>query len=130
MTKPTELNFIFQPRDDNADLVFVEVHDQNQNSVKVGTWAADGDYEQLTITLGDFEPAKPTVWSPPPIKERPEGFECLVWHRGRWRHVRWVRNHEMWMFGYGSPGIANELGRIFAPLPHEMDGDFWDGERS
>ena len=85
--------------------------------------AADA-LEQLT---------KPVVWSPPPIKDRPEGFECLVWHRGRWRHVRWVRNHNMWMFGYGSPGIANELGRQFAPLPDlnpGIYGDFWQGERS
>lgn len=80
-----------------------------------------------------IEAVRVKVWSPPPVHERPEGFECLVWHRGRWRHVRWVRNHKMWMFGYGSPGIDNDLGRQFAPLPElnpGIYGDFWSGERS
>lgn len=72
------------------------------------------------------EPAKPVVWSLPPIDDRPDSFQCLVWWQGRWRHVAWAKAHTMWMFGYGTPGIGNELGLMFAPLPHEMDGDFWN----
>jgi hypothetical protein len=73
----------------------------------------------------------PKVWSPPPEHERPEGFECLVWHRERWRHVKWVPNLRLWLFGYGSAGIE-DLGRMFAPLPwnHPPGTDFWDGQSS
>lgn len=29
--------------------VFIEAHDENGNSINVGEWAADGEYEALTI---------------------------------------------------------------------------------
>jgi len=69
-------------------------------------------------------------WFPPEGDVRPDGFECLAWHRGRWRHVKWTSTHRMWMFGYGSAGFM-DLGRAFAPLPwNTPDADFWQGENS
>ena len=61
--KPTVLNFTFQPQfvigEGPHDLVFIDVHDAEGKSIKVGTWAADGEYEQLTITAEDFAPRDP-----------------------------------------------------------------------
>lgn len=173
MSKPTELNIVFQPVDGSPDKLFVDVHDQDQKSVCVGTWSADGDWEQLTITPSDFAPVtmseavlsaqwsafsevleyintleektvpkkdiyaavmgmrpKPAVWTVPPPNERPDGYQCLLWHRGRWRHMAWVKQHNFWMFGYGSAGILDTETRRYAPLPDEMDGDFWEGDPS
>lgn len=69
-------------------------------------------------------------WFPPPIPERPDGFECLIWHRGRWRHVKWQTRHEGWTFGYGC-AFTSDLGRVFAPLPwNTPEADFWQGQPS
>lgn len=67
-------------------------------------------------------------WMPPPIAERPNGFECLIWHRGRWRHVCWSATHQGWMFGYASPHTLDTPDRLYLPLPegtpeHDFFGD-------
>lgn len=78
------------------------------------------------------EPA-PTVkpWQPPSRSERPDGFECLIWHRGRWRHVIWNATHAGWQFDYGSAMTIDGIDRPFAPLPtNTPEHNFWEGERS
>jgi len=67
-------------------------------------------------------------WRPPPPAEREDGLECLAYHRGKWRHVRWVRSQHMWILGYGGPFIRDGE-RSFAPLPPRKvgeKGDFYD----
>jgi hypothetical protein len=34
--------------------IFIEAHDENGNSIDVGEWAADGEYESLTIDCNKF----------------------------------------------------------------------------
>ncbi len=41
------------PQGPNQQL-FVEAHDENGKSINVGEWAADGDYESLTINLEEL----------------------------------------------------------------------------
>jgi len=70
---------------------------------------------------------------PPPIAERPDGFQCLIWHRQRWRHVAWSIQQQGWMFGYASAFAPGDLDaqRLFAPLPEGApEFDFWTGEQS
>lgn len=48
------LNFKSIPDTDNSpqgpnQQVFIEAHDENGNSINVGEWSADGEYEALTI---------------------------------------------------------------------------------
>lgn len=70
-------------------------------------------------------------WRPPITPTRPDGFECLIWHRGRWRHVKWVESMKGWMFGYGSAMTIDTRDRLYAPLPEGTpDVNFWDGEES
>lgn len=57
----------------------------------------------------------------PPADERPDGLEVLAFHRGKWRHVRWVKEHRSFITGYGGPFIV-EGGRAFAPLPDKPEG--------
>jgi hypothetical protein len=66
---------------------------------------------------------------PPPIAEREDGLELLAFHRGRWRHVKWMLGSERWSLGYGGPFIL-DAGRAFAPLPMKPDnaGGFYDFE--
>lgn len=73
-----------------------------------------------------------TAWSPPPASERPDGFECLIWHRGRWRHVCWHVKYLGWMFGYASAFAPDSSTRFYAPLPERTpDHDFFgDREQS
>ena len=34
--------------------IFIEANDENGKSIDVGEWAADGEYETLTINLNNF----------------------------------------------------------------------------
>lgn len=70
-------------------------------------------------------------WFPPPINDRPDGYECLIWHRGRWRHVSWTIAHQGWMFGYASAHTIDGPDRLYAPIPwNTPEFDFWSGEKS
>lgn len=70
-------------------------------------------------------------WFPPAIADRPDGYECLVWHRGKWRHLRWVTEYKGWMRGYGSGYLPGDTGRLFAPLPwNTPEQEFYAGETS
>jgi hypothetical protein len=46
--------------------IFVEAHDENGNSIDVGEWAADGEYETLTIDCDRFT-LKPLPSTPVPV---------------------------------------------------------------
>lgn len=70
-------------------------------------------------------------WTPPPVAERPDGFRCLAFHRGKWRDVVWVASHRGWMMHYGSEFFLDGA-RQFAPLPPLPEGhesEFWDWRR-
>jgi len=63
------------------------------------------------------------TWKPP--AERPDGFECLAFHRGKWRHVKWQGHLPGWSLGYGSAFIMDG-DRAFAPLPENTpEHDFF-----
>lgn len=53
-----KLHIIFQSQDapdgGPQQQVFVEVHDEDGNSINAGEWSADGEYEQLTIDTDNF----------------------------------------------------------------------------
>jgi hypothetical protein len=94
-------------------------------------------YEPIVvICLGPVKPTEPKTdgnipWFPPAMPRRPDGFECMIWHRGRWRHVKWVERFNGWQFGYATAHILGDLGRLFAPLPwNTPEADFWEGEKS
>jgi hypothetical protein len=63
--------------------------------------------------------ALPPAWQPPPEGERPEGYECMAFHRGKWRHVKW--SGRAWSLGYGKPNLRDG-DRPFAPKPPTPDG--------
>ena len=68
-------------------------------------------------------------WLPPIAPVRPDGFECLIWHRGMWRHVKWQAGHRGWMFGYESAMCMDTPDRLYAPLPDNTpEHNFWEGE--
>ena len=71
-------------------------------------------------------------WMPPAPAERPDGFECLIWHRGRWRHVMWIATYQGWMFGYASAHTMDAPDRLYAPLPEHTPADavFMEGQNS
>lgn len=112
---------------------YMDMHDA---AIKAYEENTPSDYRYSAIALRKAVDAaiaaqanKP--WFPPPMEERPDNFECMVWHRGRWRHVAWAKVYESWMFGYGSAMIPGDLGRLFAPLPwNTPEHDFWSGEQS
>lgn len=52
----------------------------------------------------------------PAPKDRPDGLEALAFHRGRWRHVKWLADHQLWILGYGGEMIL-DMDRALAPLP-------------
>lgn len=69
------------------------------------------------------------AWTPPIAASRPDGFECLIWHRGMWRHVKWQADFDGWMFGYASSLSLDHPGRLYAPLPDATpEHDFWEGD--
>lgn len=66
-------------------------------------------------------------WKPPEPDERPDGYECIIWHRGRWMHVKWVERFGGWMFGYGSGHCLDTPDRLYRPLPDDTpEHDFWE----
>lgn len=65
-----------------------------------------------------IEPLPTVVPSP---DEREDGLEVLAFHRGKWRHVRWVAEQKRWILGYGGEFIE-DAGRAFAPLPQKPEG--------
>lgn len=69
-----------------------------------------------------------TKFTPPPIEDRQDGLELLAIHRGKWMHVRWVKEHDGWSLGYGAAFIRDGS-RQFAPLPdsNEADLSFYGG---
>lgn len=71
-------------------------------------------------------------WKPPVPADREDGYQCLIWHRDRWRHVSWAAKLRGWMFGYASAYCVDTPGRLYAPLPEYTPKDFgfFDGEQS
>lgn len=69
-------------------------------------------------------------WRPLPEDDRPDGYRVLAFHRGRWRDVRWGKDHGMWFYEYGGGGFR-DMNRKFAPLPPlpEDAGDFYEWKR-
>lgn len=100
------------------------------SQIIIGEWGDDGELaKELPEILEAID--NNTPWFPPAIAERPDGYECLVWHRGRWRHVKWVAQWQGWQFGYATAHIPGDLGRLFAPLPwNTPEADFWQGAKS
>ncbi len=41
--------------------VFIEANDEHGKSISVGEWAADGEYETLTIDLDKFAPGTANI---------------------------------------------------------------------
>lgn len=60
-------------------------------------------------------------WKPPAPDDRPEGLECLAFHRGKWVHVLWSKNHQAWSLGFAKPFITDQ-DRKFSPLPEKPKG--------
>jgi len=58
-------------------------------------------------------------WELPP-ELRETGFECLAFHRGKWRHVCWSPHG--WSLGYGKPMMIDANARSFAELPSLPEG--------
>jgi hypothetical protein len=65
-------------------------------------------------------------WEVPP-SDREDGFECLVFYRGRWVHIKWSNEHERWSLPIGQL-VAGQK-HTFAPLPPSpqsvADFDSW-----
>jgi hypothetical protein len=62
-------------------------------------------------------------YNPPCLADRPDGFETLVFHRGKWVHVKWSTHG--WSLGYGGPFLGVDENREWAPLlqkPIDADG--------
>ena len=56
-------------------------------------------------------------WLPDPA-DRPEGFECLIFFRGKWTNVRWCNaNYEGWSLGYLQGFVKDTPETLYAPLP-------------
>ena len=88
------------------------------DAIAVCRHAADAERAADHIeTIPAVPAAKP--WALPAVEDRTEGFECLAFHRGRWRHVRWTASG--WSLGFGGPFIR-EAERAFAPLPLKPEG--------
>jgi hypothetical protein len=62
--------------------------------------------------------------------ERENGLEALIFHRGRWRHVKWSAERRMWCLGWGGPFVWDG-GRAIRALPPKPDGaeGFYDYDR-
>lgn len=74
------------------------------------------------IEIGDVEVYDPTKPWKPDFDNLEAGFECLVFHRGKWRHVYWAG--DCFMLSYGGPHIAHAAKKYWAPLPERpADGD-------
>lgn len=67
----------------------------------------------------------------PAHEDRPDGFRCLAFHRGKWRDVCWSVDHQRFSLGYGGAFIL-EGDRQFAQLPPIPADDAWGfyGDRS
>lgn len=68
------------------------------------------------------------AWKPPAIADRPNGYRCLAFHRGKWRDVIWVKAHGGWMTHFSSAFFLDG-DRKFAPLPPLPEGhddEFWE----
>lgn len=61
-------------------------------------------------------------WKIPNIEDRHNGLEVLAWHRGKWRHVKWSDEFQMWSLGYGMEFIE-DAERAFAPIPTPPEPD-------
>ena len=60
------------------------------------------------------------------ISDPEDGFECMIFHRGKWRHVRWSKTHRGWHLGYGAPFVPVQETLILAPLPNQkIKTDFY-----
>lgn len=82
--------------------------------------AAREDLERLAVELGGQS------WEPD-FDNLEDGFECLLFHRGKWRHVKWNATHGQFGLGYAKGLIANHRGRAWAklpPKPKNADGFF------
>ena len=44
------------------DQMFIDAHDENGKSINVGEWAADGEYESLTIDTDQFKQSRLHSW--------------------------------------------------------------------
>lgn len=62
-----------------------------------------------------------TPWVPD-FDNLKDGFECLVFHRGKWRHVRWSTGHSGFMFRYAGSMLAVVTDRAWAQLPPKPEG--------
>ena len=53
-----KIRIIFKSQDDPSggpqQQVFVEIEDENGNSINAGEWTADGEYEALDIDLAEL----------------------------------------------------------------------------
>lgn len=67
------------------------------------------------MTPKPLEEANDMSWMPE-ASCRPDGFEALAFHRGKWINVRWSTTHKGWSLGYGMPFIQDGE-RPWAPLP-------------
>ena len=70
-------------------------------------------------------PAAPPTepWDVPQAR-RENGVECLAFHRGEWRHVKWSRPRKCWLYENGEAGFISErrcLPKPFAALPSHPD---------
>lgn len=54
------------------------------------------------------------TWSVPPVEERPDGFTCLGFIRGRWEQVRYSATYGGWQVRRGGGFFHPDH---FAPLP-------------
>lgn len=68
-----------------------------------------------------LDEANDLSWLPEP-SARPDGFEALLFFRGKWRHMRWSTEHRGWSLGYGKGFVPDLEGRGYAPLPPKPEG--------
>lgn len=94
-----------------------------QNTLRIPT-TLYADMADLIEPGGEFDTrmfrAKQKPFCPP---EQPEdGYECLAFYRGRWRHVRWNIDHGAFSLGYAIGFIMPTTDRAWAPLPAKPEG--------
>lgn len=81
-------------------------------------WERSQAAQAIATMNDDFKPPAPA--------DREDGLELLAWHRGKWVHVKWSADWQMWSQGYGGPFVEDGT-RQFAPLPTKpQDNTFWD----
>lgn len=111
--------FIWEAKKDHArcEIIVTEIVKCENDEDKVFSIDVNGDGEEYWSDESRFREACTLFpqWELSP-EERTDGFECLAFHRGKWRHVKWSSDHKGWHLGYAGPFMA-DVDRPFTHIP-------------